>query len=124
MNWEEYQPIPHEEIEQRNFVQYLEWRGLKFTAIPNSTYTKSRRQKQKNREQGLRPGLPDLLIIIPNGKLLFIEMKRTKKGTVSKYQKEWIEELNKLTNIRAEVCKGYDAAKAVVDEELKVCRDL
>ena len=101
--------IPLETDEQQVVVQYLELKGLKFSSIPNSTYTKSWKQKAKNKAEGLRAGLPDLLIVLPN-LLLFIEMKRTKGGVVSPVQKEWIEELNKIDGVKAIVCKGSDEA--------------
>lgn len=101
--------IPLETDEQQVVVQYLELKGLKFSSIPNSTYTKSWKQKAKNKAEGLRAGLPDLLIVLPN-LLLFIEMKRTKGGVVSPVQKEWIEELNKIDGVKAIVCKGADEA--------------
>jgi len=101
--------IPLETDEQQTVVQYLELKGYKFSAIPNSTYTKSWKQKAKNKAEGLRAGLPDLLIVLPN-LLLFIEMKRTKGGVVSPVQKEWIEELNKIDGVKAIVCKGADEA--------------
>lgn len=110
-------PVPTEEVEQRILVQWLELKGLKFTAIPNSTYTKSWSQKAKNTATGLRPGLPDLLIIV-NGSLVFIEMKRTKGGVVSQAQKDWIAALNKVSNVQAFICKGAEAAIKVVESYL------
>lgn len=100
---------PLEEVEQIAFVKWLELKGLKFTAIPNSTYTKSIKQKVKNKRMGLRCGLPDLLIITPKG-LVFVEMKRKQGSVTSDEQKEWIEALNKLQGVQAQVCKGADEA--------------
>ena len=109
---------PLEEEEQMALVDYLEIRGLKFTAIPNSTFTKSWKQKMKNTRTGLRPGLPDLLVIVKD-KLIFIEMKRVKGGTVSETQKEWIEALSKCEGVNAYVAKGFDEARVIVDNLLK-----
>jgi len=109
--------VPHEEIEQAEFVKYLRLKNIKFTAIPNSTYTTSWKQKAKNKRMGLNPGLPDLLILLP-GKLLFIEMKRIKNGSVSEYQKEWISALNQIQNVEAVVCRGCQEAIVAVDRIL------
>lgn len=106
--------VPHEEIEQAQVVEYLELRGFYFTAIPNSTYTKSWKQKTKNKQQGLRAGLPDLLIVIPRGPLLFLEMKRVKGGVVSEKQKQWINVLNNINNVHAEVAKGFEHALEII----------
>jgi hypothetical protein len=122
MNCQNQIQIPTEEVEQAEFVQYLRLKGLKFTAIPNSTYTTSFKQKIKNKRQGLNPGLPDLVICLPD-KLLFIEMKRVKNGTVSNYQKEWIEELNKIPNVEAVVCRGCGEAIDTVEANLKKTND-
>ena len=109
---------PLETEEQKEFVKYLVLKNLKFTSIPNSTYTKSWKQKAKNKAEGLNPGLPDLLVCLPD-RLLFIEMKRIKGGVVSKYQKEWIEALNKYSNVEAIVCKGCGEAIDAVENCLK-----
>lgn len=109
-------PVPTEEIEQRLVVQYLEKYHCKFTAIPNSTYTKSWKQKNKNKAMGLRAGFPDLVAII-NGTFICIEMKRTKDSTTSPSQKAWHEAL-RAANVPIYVCKGYDEAKKVIDSYL------
>lgn len=108
--------IPTEEVEQRNFVQWLQMKGYKYTSIPNSTFTKSWKQKTKNRDMGLRAGFPDL-IVIANNIFMCIELKRTKGGTTSTFQKEWIEALG-LAGIPVAVCKGADEAIRFVEKTL------
>ncbi len=108
--------LPTEEVEQRQVVQYLEYRRCKFTAIPNSTYTKSWKQKMKNRDAGLRAGFPDLAIIA-NGTFFCIEMKRSKGGTVTPEQKAWHEALN-AAGVPTYVCRGYDEARQIIDSYL------
>jgi hypothetical protein len=100
---------PKESEEQAVFVDWLEYQGLKFTAIPNSTYTTSQTQKIKNYRQGLRPGLPDLLVIVKDS-IVFVEMKRKKQSKVSDTQQFWIDALNKCDNVAAHVCYGADEA--------------
>lgn len=107
-------PLPTEENEQAAFVQYLELKGLKFTAIPNSTYTTSIKQKVKNMRTGLRPGLPDLLIIV-NNQVIFIEMKRSKGGVISPAQQSWIDALSAAA-ISVYVCRGADQAIQVIED--------
>jgi len=102
--------VPLESEEQRAVVDYLEFRGLKFSSIPNSTFTRSWKQKTKNKQEGLRAGLPDLLVVTKDH-LLFIEMKRLKGGKVSSVQKEWLEALNKINDgVVAKICKGAEEA--------------
>lgn len=111
---------PLEREEQVAVVQYLELKGLKFTSVPNSTFTRSWKQKTSNKQQGLRAGLPDLIIALP-GKLLFVEMKRQKGGTVSKDQKEWIKSLNEIDGgkkVEAMVSKGADPVIEFIEKYL------
>ena len=119
--------IPLEDEEQATFVQWLELQGLKFTAVPNSTYTTSWKQKSKNHRTGLRAGFPDLVVLIPpdasvtgEGYFLCIEMKRVKGGTVSKEQAAWRDSINGLDaqNVAAYVCKGAQEAIDLVTKHL------
>lgn len=103
-----------EDTDQKLLVSYLELlHDVKFTHIPNSTFTKSWGVKMRNKALGVRAGFPDLVIIIRN-KFFCIEMKREKGGVLSPVQKEWINAL-KNANIPVHVCKGFDEAKKVVD---------
>jgi hypothetical protein len=121
-------PVPLEDEEQIAFVQWLELVGLRFTSIPNATWTTSWKQKSKNYYTGLRAGFPDLVVLIPPtrakdglGHLLCIEMKRRQGGTVSAVQKDWIAALNGLSsdNVSAVVCKGAQEAIEHVNNLLK-----
>ena len=105
-------PIPSEEVEQRNFVQWLNIKGYKYTAIPNSTYTRSWSQKRKNTETGLRAGFPDMVIIADNI-FMCIEMKRTKGGVLSMPQRSWLEAL-RFAGIPVAVCAGTEEAISFV----------
>lgn len=120
--------VPLEDEEQITFVQWLELVGLRFTSIPNSTFTKSWSQKTKNHYTGLRSGFPDLVVLVPPhrakdglGHMLCIEMKRRKGGTVSAVQKDWIAAINSLSSasVEAVVCKGSGEAIDHVNKILK-----
>lgn len=119
---------PLERHEQSAFVDWLELQGLLFTAIPNSTYTTSWAVKRRNYEQGLRKGLPDMLVLIPKDKsndgggyCLFIELKRVKGGSVSKEQRVWLDSINALETpyTQAYVAKGANEAIKIVSHYLK-----
>ena len=107
---------PLEEDEQATFVQWLEAKKIKFTAIPNSTWTHSWSQKVKNKKTGLRPGFPDMVCALPAKGLLFIEMKRRKGGFVSPEQQQWLDALQALDGVEARACYGCDNAIAFVEE--------
>ena len=108
---------PLESEEQKVLVEYLELKNIKFSAIPNSTFTKSWKQKMFNKAMGVRAGLPDLLLII-NNKIVFIEMKRAKGSVISDYQKDWMVKLNNCEGVNVYVCYSFEEAKAVVNKLL------
>lgn len=109
--------IPTEYAECLTFAGWLRVKGIKFAHIPNETFTTSFKAKMKNKNMGVSPGIPDYLVVLPKG-LLFIEMKRKKGGTLSPFQKDWIDALNPLKGVEARVAKGADEAIKIVEEFL------
>lgn len=112
---------PYEDEECKVLVQYLELlqkqgHDILFSHIAQETYTKSWKQKNRNKAVGVRPGLPDYVIII-NECLIFLEMKRKKGGTLSKAQKLWFLALRN-TGASVYVAKGFDEAKDLIDSFL------
>lgn len=107
-------PVLKEAEEQKMLVHYLQRRGIPHWRTPNETYTKSWRQKRLNKDLGVVPGVPDMFVII-NNRLIAIEMKRTKGSTTTQAQKDWLRLLNEA-GVPARVCKGYEEAKAFIEE--------
>lgn len=107
-----------EDTETIRFAGYLlrlQRQGLVqvYSHVPNETFTNSWNQKRKNKQKGVRAGVPDFIIVI-KGFVIFLEMKRTKGGIVSPDQKQWLEAVdNKITV--STVSKGYEAAKEFID---------
>lgn len=120
---------PLEDDEQATFVEWLDLQaGVKYTAIPNSTYTKSWSVKRRNHRLGLRAGLCDMFIIISPkasqdglGYAIFIEMKRKAGSVVSKEQKSWIQAINAVGSlqVQAYIAKGADEAIKIISHYLK-----
>lgn len=104
--------LGQEDLEQMRVVEWLESQGYKYTSVPNSTFTKSWKQKARNDLLGLRSGFPDL-IVIANGKMCCPEMKKLKGGRTTDNQKGWIKALTEA-GIPAKVCNGADEAIAFV----------
>lgn len=102
-----------EDEEQIEFVQWMRRNhpGHRIFAIPNGG-ARHPVVAAKMKAGGVSKGVPDLFI--PSLRL-FIEMKRTKGGTVSPEQKEWIEYLTSF-NYMAVVFKGCEEAKNFVNE--------
>ena len=102
-----------EHEEQREFVRWFRqnYPGVRIFAIPNGgARTPSAAGRLK--AEGVSKGVPDLYI--PAWRV-WIEMKRKKGGAVSPEQKDWLAHLNEQ-GYRAEVCKGFEAAKAVIQD--------
>jgi hypothetical protein len=115
----------HEQCAFVNYLEILKGQGsvVLFTAIKHNLWTKSRRQIMNQKREGLRPGFPDLAIIINprSGKkrLIFIEMKAPVGGEVSEFQEAWLKELGQC-NIHSAVTKGYEEAKELIDRAIKL----
>lgn len=69
---------------------------------------------------GVKPGIPDLHLPVPNKKYhgLFIEMKRAKGGMVSDNQKWWLAELTNK-GYKAVVAHGWIEATNIIMDYLK-----
>ena len=110
--------VPLESWEQERLVDWLDDNSYRFTSIPNSTFTRSWAIKARNKRQGLRAGLPDLLICLKSQpKILFIEMKRVRpaRSVLSPEQKSWIEALT-TCGAHATVCYGHEEAIRKIQE--------
>jgi hypothetical protein len=80
--------IPTEHEEQRAFVQWFRQThpGVRIFAIPNGG-ARNIATAARLKSEGVCAGVPDLFI--PAWRL-WVEMKRTKGGSLSKEQKDWI----------------------------------
>ena len=111
--------FPLEIAEQSQVVEYLELLKLQgkitlFSAVPNNTFTNSWNQKRKQVKEGVRQGVPDLLILTPST-ILFLEMKRVKGGVVSEDQKAWILALQDRPGVVAKVAHGFIEARNIIE---------
>jgi hypothetical protein len=103
--------IPTEHEEQREFVRWFRqtWPGVRILAIPNGG-ARSAATAGRLKAEGVCAGVPDLFI--PAWRL-WVEMKRTKGGTVSAEQKDWVAYLQSV-EMYAIVCRGFEDARSQV----------
>jgi hypothetical protein len=103
--------IPTEHEEQREFVRWFRQahNGVRIFAIPNGG-SRSIATAGRLKAEGVSPGVPDLFI--PEWDI-WIEMKRTKGGSLSTVQKDWIKYLEELGHTCI-VAKGAEDAKAQI----------
>ena len=86
--------------------------------IPNGG-SRNLKEAHNLRLQGVKAGVPDICLPVPKGNFhgMYIELKRTRGGIVSKDQKLWIDRLSNL-GYKAVVCNGWDAARKAIEEYL------
>lgn len=103
--------IPTEHEEQRELVRWFRqtYREVRIFAIPNGG-ARSKATAGRLKVEGVSPGVPDLFV--PAWRL-WVEMKRTKGGSLSAEQKDWIAYLESV-GFCCIVGKGADDAKAKI----------
>ncbi|MFO0764091.1 MAG: VRR-NUC domain-containing protein [Candidatus Gracilibacteria bacterium] len=81
----------------------------------------------KKKRMGVSPGVPDFMIILKRGSLLFLEMKKERgpKGGlndshIDPTQEEWIQALSSINNVGAFFAHGYEDAIRIVNEMEKI----
>lgn len=100
--------IPTEHLEQRELVRWFRqtFHGVRIFAIANGG-ARSKATAGRLKAEGVVSGVPDLFV--PAWRL-WVEMKRTKGGSLSPEQKDWITYLQEV-GYCAIVCKGAEDAK-------------
>jgi hypothetical protein len=103
--------IPTEHEEQREVVKWFRQthKGVRIFAIPNGGQ-RSIAAAARLKVEGVSAGVPDLHVPAWS---LWIEMKRSKGGSVSAEQKDWIAYLEGVKH-SCIVGKGADDAKAKI----------
>lgn len=115
---------PTEAEEQTALFRWAAYNRAKYPAlelmyhIPNEA-KRSTITGHNLKAQGMKPGVPDICLPIPNVKYtaLYIELKRCKGGRVSEDQRGWIAALNRV-GCRAVVCHGWDEAREEIERYL------
>lgn len=117
-------PVPTESATQRACVSLLrtyERQGkLAFAAIPNGAALRGNAEERARHMStlkmlGLRTGAPDLVIILPNRRVAWAELKRLKRGRLSDDQIFWRDLLIGLGHDWCEV-RSLDDMKAYLDD--------
>lgn len=62
-------------------------------------------------------GIPDRLVILPQGRIVFVELKRPKGGRLSEMQKYQIGKLRDL-GCRVYIIKNYEEVNQMIEEVL------
>jgi len=89
-----------------------------FTHIANETYTPHHAVKNRNKALGVRPGVPDMMIVFSKG-ILFLELKREGRSVLSTSQQDWIQALEDLPGVMAVVAKGWKESLEAIETAIK-----
>lgn len=76
-------------------VNYLRWHDVFCFAVPNG----GRRDIKTGamlKKEGVLAGVADLIILLPRGEIIFVELKNGKKGTQSESQKQFQKKVESL----------------------------
>lgn len=87
-----------------------------YSKIPSETYTTSRNQKRKNKQEGVHTGVPDY-IIVTERKVIFLEIKKDKGSYLRPDQKVWQAELHGK-EIVVGWARGFDEAVEFISSNL------
>lgn len=106
----------NENEEQKCIFTWAAWEIAKYPElellhhIPNGG-KRNAREAANLKKQGVKAGVPDMCLPVARGGFhgLYIELKRKKGGSLSDYQKKWINQLNEQ-GYKAVVCHGADEA--------------
>ena len=115
------QKCPLEDEECRVFAMWLKIMKVPFAHIANESRSHGRNaviRGAKLKVMGQSRGYWDYDVFVPKGdgfKLIKIEMKRQKGGTVSPEQKEWGKVYEKA-GIPCKICRGAEEAMDFVKE--------
>lgn len=88
-------------------------------AIPNGLAASSRGEAARMKAQGMKSGVPDLLLPYPCGGYagLWIELKRRSGGKLSAPQQDWLTYLGHV-GYCAVCCRGWDEARERIEAYL------
>ena len=107
--------IASEHIEQ---VRLVNWFKINFPDFIIFSIPNEGKRTNGNRfvSTGLTKGISDLAILLPNGKIVFMEMKKQKGGKLSDYQANFIKKCESLGHIALIGYGASDASEKILKE--------
>jgi hypothetical protein len=85
-------------------------------AVPNAA-RRDARQAAYMRSEGLSAGVPDIVVCLKAGRVVFVEMKASKGGRLSESQRAWQERLQAHGHSVA-TCHGFEEARQYIEKEI------
>ena len=108
--------VPSENDEAKAFHQWLEIKHYRHTHIMNESGAgyKNLRRSVLGKAMGVSRGVPDFMVIA-DGNLIFVELKRQHGGRIQPEQEQWLADLAK-TGASCAICKGWQAAADFIEQ--------
>ncbi|MBO3274143.1 VRR-NUC domain-containing protein [Pseudomonas schmalbachii] len=113
-------------LEEQDQIALVAWFDLAYPALRGRLAASSAgarmrpRTAKRQKAAGMRAGFPDLCLLTPRKGFsgLIIELKRLKGGHLEPEQADWLEWLARQ-GFMAVICKGFEAAKATIEDYLR-----
>lgn len=107
-------PIPESLIARQvaGFLEVALPAGAKFSHIPNGGH-RTKAAAGKLRAEGVRPGVPDVLILVPDVGTIWVELKNS-AGRLSPHQEEWAETIRRTPRAAHFVCRSVEEVESAL----------
>ena len=93
----------------------LQYPNLVIYAVPNGG-SRNVREAQRLKAEGVLAGVADLTILLPQGKIIYIEMKV--KGNQQTDNQKAFQQKAEALGYKYYVCYSFDEFKAIIEKEL------
>lgn len=113
--WAKKMPIPTESQEMQMLAGYLDAKGYLW-CHPANEGRRSPRAGARLKREGLKRGVPDVLIFAPVQ--IAIELKRVKGGVATPEQTEWLARLSE-SGWKSFLAHGADSAIRFIDQQVE-----
>lgn len=98
-------------------VQYLQLMKVFFFSVPNEAGGRDAMIRMSQlKSMGLRSGVSDLVVLLPQGRVIFLEVKN-EKGRQSDMQKKFEEKVNSL-GFDYHIVRSVEDVKVVLDGKM------
>jgi VRR-NUC domain len=102
-----------EDADTKILHQWLQLRDYWHAHIPNED--PDPKQRARGKAMGVSPGFPDMMILLKNGRTMFIELKRLGAPGARTNQEAWLAQLAAAGHI-TRVAHGADEAIRMIQE--------